>query len=332
MRSRRALAALWAILSLAALLLLLPTWPTPERVPTHWGGGGPDGFTSGPAFLSTIMTTVVISVIAAAATGVLQRVLPPAWARWIVSIAAALGWGAVVVYTVTVWRTEVDGAGSVADLWAAVGIVAGLVAGWVAHVIHGKRIPSEAELAALVPERSRTQAIRGRAVQVVVPWETEMTSRTLQVIGWGVAGIFLLLLGWLWWEGSSALMLAVVAITGLGTSVIALAWSHIALRVDSDALTITSQVLPVRVSRVPVEQVAGVDVQDLDPMKWGGVGLRPLPDRTAYIVDAGPGIVIYTRDGRRLALQITEGDQSARAGARTLLRAAGQRLGETASS
>ncbi|OLT44951.1 hypothetical protein BJF86_11020 [Serinicoccus sp. CNJ-927] len=78
------------------------------------------------------------------------------------------------------------------------------------------------------------------------------------------------------------------------------------------------------------ERVAGADVQQLDPMRWGGVGLRALPDRTAYIVGpgGGPGIVVYQRDGRRLALQITEGDAAARAGAATLLQAAGQRVGE----
>jgi hypothetical protein len=102
------------------------------------------------------------------------------------------------------------------------------------------------------------------------------------------------------------------------------------LTVDEDGLKIRSRLLPVQVSRVPADRVVGVEVQDLDPMRWGGVGLRALPDRTAYIIDqaGGPGIVVHQRNGRRLALQVTEGDTAARTGARTLLQAAGQRLGE----
>ena len=125
-------------------------------------------------------------------------------------------------------------------------------------------------------------------------------------------------------------MAPLLVLVGLGTGLLALAWSSVALTVDLDGLRIRSRVLPVQVSHVPAGQVVGVEVRDLDPMRWGGVGLRALPERTSYIIDqaGGPGIVVHQRDGRRLALQVTEGDTVARTGARTLLRAAGQRLGQ----
>lgn len=331
MRSRRALAAVWAMLPLALLLLLLPALPTPELVPTHWRGRTPGGFTPGPAFLSVVITVVVLATLLAAASGVLQRMVPEAWSRWVVALAAALGWGALALYVVTVWRTEVDGAEQVSDAWVMVALLASLVAGAVGYVVHARRIPTKEQLDLLVPQRSRVQAVRGRAVRPVDPWSTEISSTTLRVIAFGVGGVFVALLVWMLTQDSGVLFTIFVGIVGLGAAVLALAWSGIRVRVDAEGMAIRSLVLPVQLSRVRCEDVVGVEVMELDPMKWGGIGLRPLPDRTAYIVNGGIGIVTYKRDGRRLAIQITEGDQAARVGARTLLRAAGQRLGETRS-
>ncbi|HLS45428.1 MAG TPA: hypothetical protein VK045_08330 [Ornithinicoccus sp.] len=54
-------------------------------------------------------------------------------------------------------------------------------------------------------------------------------------------------------------------------------------------------------------------------MKWGGIGLRWLPDRTAYIVRGGPGIVVHRASGRRFAVEVTEGQEVAEVGTRALL-------------
>src|SRR5690606_26674149 len=145
--------------------------------------------------------------------------------------------------------------------------------------------------------------------------------------------------------GGSAVTRAVVRVRGGGVRAalgvvacgvvaggLALAWSRVRVVVDADGLLIGSRVLPVRLLRVPAEDVLGVEVKDLDPMAWGGIGLRPLPDRPSYVVDGGPGLGVWRADGRRLAVQVTEGDGTARAGARALSRAAGQRLGEPTGS
>ena len=332
MNSRRALAGLLAILPLGALLVAASVLPPPERVPVHWSGRRPDGWASGAGLLTGAFTVAAVTAIVAAGAGLLQRAVPQAWSRWVVAAAGAVGWGAVAIYALTVWRTGVDGPQGVGDGWALLGIVLGLVAGVLVYAVHGRRSPTEAELRDLVPERSRVQALRGRAARPVEPWSTEVRSGLLRWLGIVVLVVMLLAAAPVWWIGESLWMALLLVVTALGTGGLALAWSHVRIGVDEDGLEVRSQVLPVRVSRIPAEQVAGADVQDLDPMRWGGIGLRALPDRTAYIIDGGPGLVVYKRDGRQLALQVTEGDPAARAGARTLLQAAGQRWAGSGSS
>lgn len=329
MRHRRALAGLWAILPLPALLAALTLLPVPAVVPRHWSGPTADGYATGPGFASALLSTVVIVALLAAGTALLQRVVPPAWSRWALALLGALGWGAVSLYVLTVWRVGVDGVGQVREWWTLLAVLLGLGSGWVGYAVHGRRWPSRAEVLARVPERARVQALRGRAVRPLQPWSTELESRTLRVIGGGVLVVLGAAAAWQLVAGSLVLSVLLVLV-GLGSGLLALAWSSISLTVDVDGLRVRSRVLPVQVLHVGAERVVGVEVQELDPMRWGGVGLRPLPDRTSYIVDqaGGPGIVVHQRDGRRFALQVTEGDTAARTGARTLLQAAGQRLGQ----
>ncbi|WP_298889481.1 hypothetical protein [uncultured Serinicoccus sp.] len=330
---RRTLAGLWAILPLAALLLALAVVPPPDRVPTHWSGRVPDGFASGPGFVAGVLATVVVCTVLAAVASVARRLVPPSWGRWVLAAVAGVSWGAVLLYLVTAWRVGVDGAQGVREGWPLLAVLGALLAGLVGYAVHGRWVPSAEELADLVPERSRVQPVRGRAVQPVHPWVSDVSSRTLRVLAVGLLVVFAVVAVVLLAAGEGVVLLVVVLVTGLGAGGLALLWSAVTVEVDEDGLRVRSRVLRVPVLRVRAGQVVGVDVQDLDPMRWGGIGLRALPDRTAYIVDAGgPGIVVYLRTGRRLALQITEGDQAARVGARTLLRAAGQRVGAGSAS
>lgn len=329
MRHRRALAGLWAILPLPALLGALTVLPIPPVVRYRWAGPASMGYATGPGFASTLLTAVVVVALLAAGTALLRRVVPAAWSRWAVAVLAAVGWGAVALYVLSVWRVGGAGAGQVGEGWALLAVLLALGAGGVGYAVHGRQQPPLAQVLAMVPDRARVQALRGRAVRPLEPWGTELQSRTLRVIGWGVMVLLLAVAVWQFMMGS-LLLTVLLVLVGLGTGLIALAWSSVVLTVDEDGLRIRSQVLPVQVSHVPAGWVVGVEVRDLDPMRWGGVGLRALPERTSYIVDqaGGPGIVVHQRDGRRLALQVTEGDTVARTGARTLLQAAGQRLGQ----
>ncbi|ANS80195.1 putative integral membrane protein [Serinicoccus hydrothermalis] len=322
------LAGLWAMLPLGVLLVAVTVLPTPERVPTHWSGRLPDASADGARFLSGILATTVVCTVVAALTAIARRIVPATWCRWVLAVVAAIGWGAAVLWVVTAWRVGVDGPGQVREWWPLLALVGALVAAVVGYAVHGRRVPSREELEDLVPERSRVRPVH--EVRPVEPWSTEVESRTLKVLAWGLLVALAVVAVVVRLVGESLALSVVVLLTGVGASGLALLWSAIRVEVDESGLRVRSRVVPRVVLRVRAEQVAGVDVQELDPMKWGGIGLRALPDRTAYIVGAGggPGMVVYQRDGRRLALQITEGDAAARTGARTLLQAAGQRLGE----
>ena len=303
---RRVLAGLWAILPLALLLLTLPM--------TARSGFGVDG-----PRLQTAFTATVLAALAAAGVTLLSRVVPPGWGRWGLAAAAAVGWGGYAVALV--------GAAAPGLRWAVVGLVA-LGAAWAGHRLHGRWVRPRAELLERVPERARVQAVRGRAVAPVEEWATDVSSGTLRAQGLGLLGVFVVTAAVVLLMGEGVTMALGVLAFGLVAGGLALAWSRVRVVVDADGLLIGSRVLPVRLLRVPAEDVLGVEVKDLDPMAWGGIGLRPLPDRTSYVVDGGPGLVVWRADGRRLAVQVTEGDGTARAGARALSRAAGQRLGE----
>lgn len=325
---RRTLTGLWAMLPLALLLLALGLLPPPDRVPTHWSGRVPDGFASGPGFLAGVLATTVVCTVLAAIASVARRMVPPSWGRWVLSAVAGVAWGAALLYLITAWRVAVDGADGVREWWPLLALVGALLAGVVGYAVHGRWVPTAQQLADLVPERSRVQAVRGRAVESVEPWTSPVSSRTMQVLGWGLLAVFAAVAVGIVVLDQGVVLLVVVLLTGAIAGGLALLWSRVLVEVDSEGLRIRSRVLPVTVATVRAEDVAGADVQDLDPLRWGGIGLRALPDRTAYIADGGgPGIVVYQRDGRRLAVRITEGDHAARVGARTLLRAAGQRLG-----
>lgn len=305
MDKRRSLAGLWAILALAAMLLVLPALdrPDPERA-------------------GMLIATTVLVAVAAALVSLLRRLVPPAWARWALALLAGLGWGAVA------WLVL----GSLGP-WAPLALVVALAAAWLGYLLHGAARPDLSLLLSGIPDRARVRAVRGRGVRPVVPWATEISSVTMRVIGIGLLVVLLVAAAGVGLWGNSpvgALVLVLTAVVFAGT---ALAWSRVEASVDAEGLRVRSRVLPVTVMTVPVEQIVGVAVEDLDPMRWGGVGLRATPDRTAFVQEGGgPGIVVHRRDGRRLALHVTEGDEVARAGARELMQAAGQRLGEGSST
>lgn len=316
MNVRRMLAGVWAILPLALLLVTGTLLPPVD-----------------PGLLGGVLTTVVLAAIAAAAVAVLQGVVPQSWSRWALAVIAGVAWGAWLLHLVSGWRAGLPGAAGTGQEWTLLVLLGGVLAAVVGYAVHGRRVLTPAQLRDRVPERSRVQAVRGRAVTPVRPWATDLDSRTMRVLAWGILAVFVVALAYVLVRGQGWVAALVLAVVGVGTWALALAWSAVTVLVDVDGLQVRSRVVGVRLARVPAEDVAGVEVQVLDPMRWGGIGLRPGPDRTSFIVDAGgPGLVVHRRDGRRLALQVTEGDQVARDGARTLLQAAGQRLGSGSAS
>ncbi len=333
-RARRGLAGALAIAPFAMLLVSTLLWPEPPPLlPSHWSSDRPDELVTGGAFFSVALTVAGLCAILAALVALLSRAVPASWSRWLIAALALVGSAAAASYAVAVLATLSTGdPGQVGVGWPLLGVLLGLAWATLTYVVHARRVPSRAELVDRIPERDRVvpAAVPATGRPEPVRWGTTVGSRLLTALAvfvWVVIAVALTILvrdGQTW----SAVLLGVL---GLGGGLFALAWSRVDLGVDDSGLTVRSAVLPITLLQVPAEEVLGVGAADLDPMAWGGYGLRALPDRTAYIVAGGPGLVVHRTDGRRLAVEVTEGELVATAGARALLTAAG-RAGRGASS
>lgn len=308
----------------AALLVAATLWPAPSRVPTHWSSDLPDGFSTGGGVFAVAVSIAGFCAIAAALVAVLTVVVPAVWSRWIVTLLAGVAAAAAATYGAAAWGTHVAGAPEKVHLvWSLTPLVAGLAWAVVAHLLHRTEPVDRQTVIDTVPERSRVVPV---AEGTRVPWATAVRSGTLLGLTIFVGVVLTVTTVLAWW--SSVWLGVLLAVVTVAATVLTAAWSRVEISVDDEGLVLRSQVLPLPFAllRVAAEDVVGVEVADLDPMKWGGIGLRWLPDRSAYIVRGGPGIVVHRASGRRLGVEITEGEEVAAAGTRALLQCAGRAL------
>ncbi|MCJ0701929.1 hypothetical protein FRIG_12430 [Frigoribacterium faeni] len=101
---------------------------------------------------------------------------------------------------------------------------------------------------------------------------------------------------------SAVLLLAGAAVLALG---------RVRLTVDQRGVRLVSALLGVRLLRVRLADVAGVETETLDPMSWGGWGLRVSKRGTAYVTGRRPGIVVRRRDGSAVAVTIDDAESAA---------------------
>lgn len=305
------------------LLLVATVWETPERVPTHWSADLPDGFSTGAGVFTVTVSVAGFCAAAAALVTLLASFLPVLLSRWLLTAFAGVGAAAAGTYVAATWGTRVAGAPERVHLvWALAPLAVALFWAWLAFLLHRPDPVDRDAVLETVPERARVVPVGGD----VAPWATVLHSGVL--LGTAVfVALVMTLTTVLSWTGS-AWFGAVMGLLSVATTLYVLVWSRVEVRVDEVGLTIRSRValLPVRLLRVPAGDVVGVETRDLDPMRWGGVGLRWLPGRTAYIVRGGPGIVVHRVSGQLLGIEVTEGEGVAAAGARALLRSAGRAL------
>ena len=322
-RARRLTVGLWSLLPFALLLLAAAVWPSqPAIVPAHWVGGT-DGLSTGPGAFTTALAVSGFTGIMASLVGLFSSLLPPLWSRWLMILLAAVGAGAATVYGAAALGTHLAGdPGRVSGLWALAAPVVALVWAVVAHRLTSLEPPPREAVLETVPERARVVPVTGSGS---IQWETSLRSSVLignlavVVVLMGVSTYFL-------GRESVGRGLA-VALLGLVLAGFVAAWTRVTVHVGAEGMTFRSALAPITLKRIPAEQVLGVEVRELDPMKWGGLGLRWLSDRTSYIVSGGPGIVVHRTSGRRFAVETPEGEAVAQAGATALLQAAGQSRG-----
>jgi ABC-type glycerol-3-phosphate transport system permease component len=325
-RPRRALAGLLVILPFAVLLLSRLVWPDPPpELPTHWNAPGEvDSTTAGTTYLGVVLGVSGFCAVLASLVSPLSAFVADAWSRWVLTLLGAVGAGAASSYGLAVVGTALANgrAGEVGLVWGLGAVLVAAVWAWGVYAAHGRRVPPRAEVLERIPERDRVVPVADGPGET---WETEVGSRLLTGTAVFVAVVFGVC-GALVVTTDAVAPAVVLVLLGLVLAGYVLAWSRIRVRADAEGLTIRSAVLPLRLRQVPAAEVLGVSRIDLDPMAWGGYGLRSVPGRTAYVVRGGPAVVVHRATGHRLAIEVTAGEEVADAGARVLRRSAGRAL------
>lgn len=75
---------------------------------------------------------------------------------------------------------------------------------------------------------------------------------------------------------------------------------------DPRRLRLRSWMLGIPFKRIPLDDIAAVHTEQIDPMRWGGWGYRVEPARSSLVLHSGPGLVVERRNGTLFA--VTLGD------------------------
>ncbi|MGB3827446.1 MAG: hypothetical protein WA962_01605 [Ornithinimicrobium sp.] len=274
----------------------------------------------GPTFSAT-----VVAVVAAALVSVLSGWLSPTSTRLALTACAAVT-AAGTAYIV------MGQAGLSPALSALVAALAGALWARLVFGFFALDPVSRAELIDRIPERDRVgvrpspETVAASTAEAA-PWDVQLRSVRMQRLSIYGAVVFGAVLAFslgstpLWW-------VVVIVVAGSAFCAAMAAWSAVQMSIDQRGLTIRSLRAPVDLVKVAPAEIVGVSSVEIDPLEWGGWGLQWNARHTAYIRSGGPGLVVYRRSGRPLAVEIPEGSSTAEAGAVLLRRIAG-RAGST---
>jgi hypothetical protein len=305
----RTSSAVVAALVPTALLVVVAVTIGPrlgDTLASHWSGGGPaDGFSGTWSSFAVVAVIVAVLTAVSVAAALTRRGRP---SRLIAGGAAsfaglvACAWVATALATAAAPTPEEAVAG-----WTPLLSIAGLAWGVVVGVLatgSGVRAAADLEVDGLVAVRPVALRPGER-----LAWSGTTGSRVFLVMGSAlivgaiVGGVVLSSTG-----ASSAVVYAAVLLIA-GVAVLAL--GRVRLTIDRRGVRLVSALFGVRLLRVRLEDVAGVDTETLDPLSWGGWGLRVSKRGTAYVTGRRPGIVVRRRDGSAVAVTIDDAESAA---------------------
>jgi hypothetical protein len=117
--------------------------------------------------------------------------------------------------------------------------------------------------------------------------------------------------------GTAPLVMSVVGCVAAGLLVLfgTVAFTHVEVRVDADAVEIRCGHIGLPRRRIPLAEVAGAHAEArVSPRTWGGWGYRWRPEKgTAVIVRGGPGIVLDLGGDRRFTVTVDDAEGAVRA-------------------
>ncbi|WP_406002298.1 hypothetical protein [Streptomyces sp. NBC_00829] len=120
-----------------------------------------------------------------------------------------------------------------------------------------------------------------------------------------------------WTSGIVAWLMSVVGCVAVGLLILygTLAFVHVAVKVDSDAVEVRCGHIGVPRRRIPLSHVVGAEfIARVTPRQWGGWGYRWRPEKgTAVIVRRGEGLIVMLGDGRTFTVTVDDAESAVRA-------------------
>ncbi|MET7615308.1 hypothetical protein [Streptomyces seoulensis] len=119
-----------------------------------------------------------------------------------------------------------------------------------------------------------------------------------------------------WTSGIIALVMSVVGCIAVGLLVLfgTLAFVHVDLKLDRDALEVRCGHVGLPRRRIPLSQVVDAEyLPHVTPRHWGGWGYRWRPEKgTAVVVRRGEGIVLSLWDGHTFTITVDDAESAVR--------------------
>jgi len=113
-------------------------------------------------------------------------------------------------------------------------------------------------------------------------------------------------------SGLAPLVMSVVGCLAVGLLVLfgTIAFTHVHVRIDRDAVQVRCGHIGVPRRRIPMEDVSGAQLAPLiSPRAWGGWGYRWRPEKgTAVGVRRGPGVIIDLGTGHRFTVTVDDAE------------------------
>lgn len=119
-----------------------------------------------------------------------------------------------------------------------------------------------------------------------------------------------------WTSGIAPLLMSVIGCIAAGLLILfgTLAFVHVAVKVDGDALEVRCGHMGLPRRRILLTHVVGADfVPRVTPREWGGWGYRWRPERgTAVVVRRGEGLALRLGDGRTFTVTVDDAEAAVR--------------------
>lgn len=119
-----------------------------------------------------------------------------------------------------------------------------------------------------------------------------------------------------WTSGTAPLLMAVIGCMAAGLLVLfgTLAFVHVEVRVDEQAMEVRCGHIGVPRRRILLSQVVGADyLPRVTPHEWGGWGYRWRPEKgKAVIVRRGEALLLRLNDGRTFTVTVDDAESGVR--------------------